>query len=402
MKYCKDIDSSHADREASLLRLYNSVGEGCVECWLCMKDCRFLQKYGTPKVIARHRSLAPDALRSSFECSMCGLCTAVCPKDIDPAAMFAAMRRQAQNTGHGTFSGHAIILRYERWGMSPAISWYGLPEGCDTVLFPGCAMAGSRSERVLDLYNHISKDIPSLGIVLDCCTKPSHDLGRMEFFLTMFCSLRDKLAARGVKRVLVACPSCYRVWSDYGGTISVESIYEQLAVAEPLHRISSPVGVTVHDPCPTRYDQPVQQAVRKLLEKMGFTGREMRHHGRKTLCCGEGGAACYLAPDFAGNWTATRAKEAEGDYMVTYCAGCTHFLGRLAAVGHVVDLYFEPEKTLEGKTRIARSPFTWLKRLLLKRKLRKLVKAKVYGTRNSRGEVMFSPGDEGGGKNRKP
>ena len=383
------MNKSAEQTKRELLDLYDSVAEGCIECGLCQKDCLFLQQYGSPKEIAEQRSLDLDKLQTSYECSLCWLCTAVCPTKIDPAAMFRAMRRQSQVTGNGKFDKHGTLLRYERWGASSTISWYGLPEGCDTVLFPGCAMAGSRSERVVDLYTHLKQKIPSLGVVLDCCTKPSHDLGRQEYFSAMFGALRDALEAQGVKQVLVACPSCYRVWNDYGGSIEVKSIYEQLVETGPLQTISSPVEVTVHDPCPTRYDVAIHGAVRRLITAMGFSLREMKHHGKKTICCGEGGAACYIAPDFAGNWTETRAKEAEGDYMVTYCAGCTHFLGRLSSVGHVVDLFFEPAKTLAGKVPIARSPVTWIKRLLLKRKLKKLVNTKVTGTRDADGRVVL-------------
>ena len=381
------MNKSADQTKRELLDHYDSIAEGCIECGLCQKDCLFLQKYGSPKEIAEQRSQDPDGLRTSFECSLCWLCTAVCPKDIDPAAMFGAMRRQAQVTGNGKFDKHGTILRYERWGASSTISWYGLPDGCDTVLFPGCAMAGSRSEQVIELYKHLKQDIPSLGIVLDCCTKPSHDLGRHKYFTTMFGELRDALEAQGVQQVLVACPSCYRIWKEYGGSISVRSIYEVLAKTKPLQTLSSPVAITIHDPCPTRYDVAIHEAVRHLVTAMGFSLREMKHHGKKTICCGEGGAACYIAPDFSGNWTETRAKEAEGEYMVTYCAGCTHFLGRLAPVGHVVDLFFEPVKTLAGKVKIARSPMTWLKRLLLKRKLKKLLGTKVTGSRSNGGKV---------------
>lgn len=385
------MNKKSADQtEEELLTLYHSIAEGCVECGLCQKDCRFLQKYGSPKEIALPRSKDPAVLRTSFECSLCWLCTAVCPKKIDPAAMFLAMRRQAQTTGNGTFDKHGTILRYEHWGLSSAISWYGLPEGCDTILFPGCAMAGSRSERVIELYTHLRREIPSLGIVLDCCTKPSHDLGRKEYFSLLFGALRDALVARGVKQVLVACPSCYRVWNDYGGPITVRSIYEQLAETGPVRQVSAPVVVTVHDPCPTRDDPVIHQAVRKLVTAMGFSLREMKHHGKKTICCGEGGAACYIASAFARNWTVTRAREAEGEYMVTYCAGCTNFLSRLSPVGHITDLFFAPEQTLAGRINITRSPMTWLKRLRLKRQLRKTVAVKVSGSRSADGRVTLS------------
>lgn len=373
------------------LLLYDSVAKGCIECGLCQKDCRFLQKYGMPKQIAGKRPEMPAELRTSFECSLCWQCTAVCPKDIDPAAMFMAMRREASRAGHGFFQEHRRILQYEKWGTSPVISWYGLPEGCETVLFPGCAMAGSRSERVLDLYKHLQKNIPNLGIVLDCCTKPSHDLGRMDYFSRTFGALRDTLVGNGVKEVLVACPSCHRVWQDYGYPVRVRSMYEVLAETEPAAELSSPVEVTVHDPCPTRSDSRIQQSVRTMLEKTGFALHEMKHHGQKTICCGEGGAACYIAPEFAGNWTKTRAREAGERYMVTYCAGCTHFLGRLSAVGHIADMFFEPDKTLAGQVPVARSPWTWLKRILLKQKLKKYVAAGIQGVRDRKGKVQYTP-----------
>lgn len=386
------MDTSIESAEKELLELYDSNAEGCVECGLCQKDCLFLQKYGSPKQIAEKRSLNTEDLRTSFECSLCWLCTAVCPKDIDPAAMFGAMRNLAQVKGQASFDKHGTILRYESWGASSLISWYGLPDGCETVFFPGCALAGSRSERVLDLYNHLKKTIPSLGIVLDCCTKPSHDLGRKEFFFKMFGSLRDSLAAQGVKEILVACPSCYRVWKDYGNPVKVKTIYEQLADMKPARTVTSPMEVTVHDPCSTRYDSAVHKAVRKMVKAMGLSLREMKHHSNKTVCCGEGGAACYIVPEYAVNWTDIRAKEAEGSYMVTYCAGCTHFLGRSTRVGHIVDLFFEPEKTLAGKESISRSPWTWLKRLLLKHRLKSVVGAKVTGKRDKEYRPVFKKG----------
>jgi hypothetical protein len=206
----------------------------------------------------------------------------------------------------------------------------------------------------------------------------------------MFGALRDGLAGCGVQEVLVACPSCFRVWKDYGSPLRVKSIYEQMASMGPVRTVQRKSPITVHDPCPTRYEAAVQVAVRRLLQAMGFTLEEMKHHGRKTLCCGEGGAACYIAPDFAGNWTETRASEAEERNMITYCAGCTHFLGRLAPAGHIADLYFEPERTLAGKVPISRSPFTWLQRLLLKRSLQGRKGFARKGERGAGGRIQFT------------
>lgn len=376
----------------SLQLLRELVAEGCIECGLCQKDCLFLQRYGSPKKIAG-QPMAPAAeLRFSFECSLCGLCTAVCPKEIDPAAMFAAMRVVGQEQGGGEFRQHAGLLRYESLGTSPRFSWSGLPAGCDTVFFPGCAMSGSRARRVIQTYQHLRTMIPTLGLVLDCCTKPSHDLGRRRYFHRLFGALRGSLEARGVRTVLVACPSCYRVWSDYGGSIAVRSVYEQLAAGPPVHRAGREEVLTMHDPCPTRNDTGVHLAVRSMLTAMGFTVQEMKHHGRKTVCCGEGGAACHVAPAMAGNWTLIRASEADGRQIITYCAGCTSFLGRLTTAVHVLDLFFAPAKTLAGRVRVTRTPLTWLSRLLLRARAKGLVRPVVTGSRGKDGQVIFQEG----------
>ena len=390
MTGCKGKRGSVDTIQDHVVEQYSSIAEGCIECDLCQKDCLFLQQYGSPKYIANRNLEGDELLRSSFECSLCGLCTAVCPvKKLDPAAMFLAMRNQAHAEGKGFFKEHKALLSFERWGMSSLFSWYGLPKDCDTVFFPGCSMAGSRSGRVVQIYEHLRRLIPNLGIVLDCCTKPSHDLGHAEFFTGSFGEMRKSLQAMGVQKILVACPSCYKVWQDYGGKITVRTVYEELVQGGELPQVKSTQMITIHDPCSARNQLEIHKAVRDLVKGMGLKIREMKHHGRKTVCCGEGGAACYTVPDFAGNWTEIRAEESEGNQIITYCAGCTHFLSGHSRVDHVVDLFFEPEHVLLGKIQVTRSPLTWLKRFLLKRNLARLVKFEVTGKRNNKGRVVM-------------
>ena len=63
---------------------------------------------------------------------------------------------------------------------------------------------------------HLKEQIPHLGVVLDCCHKPSHDLGRQQSFLTWFEDMRDWLIRHGVRHIIVACPNCYKVFHGYG------------------------------------------------------------------------------------------------------------------------------------------------------------------------------------------
>ncbi|GAB6177848.1 hypothetical protein JCM16814_27390 [Desulfobaculum senezii] len=347
-----------------------AVADTCIDCGKCVDECAFLTASGTPGSIARCVDTAHKTL-SAYQCSLCGLCAEVCPVDLNPRTMFLTLRQEAVRRGVGPLREHKRILSYERTGTSPLFSWYGLPEGCDTVFFPGCTLSGTRPALTNTLYEHLASHIPGLGIVLDCCSKPSHDLGCAQDFDDAFGDLRQWLVDNGVTTVLTACPSCHAMFSRYGEGLTPVTVYEILA-ANPLPPEEAVSGtVTVHDPCVLRDHPSSQQAVRTLLERRGLDVEEMPHHGAKTLCCGEGGAVPLVAADMGKTWTTRRAKEADGRTIVTFCAGCVNTLMRSAPTVHILDLVFWPQRTMLGYARISRAPVTYLNRLGLKRRLRK-------------------------------
>lgn len=368
--------------------------EKCTACGLCQKECAFLKKYGKPKEIAE--SYEPDRdFAMAFECSLCNLCTAVCPFKLNPADMFLAMRRDAVQRGKGEFPEHQVIRNYEKQGFSSRFSYYGLPRDCETVFFPGCGLPGTRPDKVIKLFTHLRQSIPALGIVLDCCTKPSHDLGDQNFFATMFFELKEYLLTHGVKKVIVACPNCYKVFHQYGGELAVITAYEALLDAglPVLSRVSG--AVTVHDPCAIRFESAIHDTARDLLAQKGLQVEEMKHHHQKTICCGEGGSVGFLTPELSQNWSGMRKEEAKGRTILTYCSGCANYLNPVTPTFHLLDLIFEPEATMSGKAKISRAPFTYLNRLKLKKYFQKNLDAvttrerpKTLDKRPSKGGIL--------------
>ncbi|RPH85552.1 MAG: hypothetical protein EHM75_09605, partial [Desulfobacteraceae bacterium] len=364
---------------SNLINLSKDLAEKCIECPLCRRECAFLAKYGNPKEIVGRISLQDDAtLTLAFECSLCGLCGAVCPVDLAPRDLFLEMRREAVSRGIAPFPEHKMLLDYEKRGISKRYSYYALPENCTAVYFPGCGLPGTRPKRTLQVYNHLRSFLPGLGIVLDCCTKPSHDLGRQDFFLATFGEMKDYLIHNGVRSVLTACPNCYRVFKGFGEDLDVRTVYEVLAEQGPP-TTAAPVGkpVVIHDPCAIRCEIPVHDAVRNLAQKQGMAVEEMAHQGVKTLCCGEGGAVALVAPELAGQWGQKRRGEAENREMVTYCVGCSNLLGKLTPTRHLLDLFFEPEATLQGRVKPAGPPWTYWNRIKLKKELKKILPVPV-------------------------
>ncbi len=364
--------------------VFAGIIDNCAECGSCRTGCAYLTRYGTPKALAGKflSSFESDPV-FPFECSLCGLCSSVCPKGLEPWKLFLSMRRILTALGGGIRPGHSAILRFERMGISRLFTFYALPEGCRTVFFTGCALPGSRPDKTYKAFTRLREIVPALGIVLDCCTKPSHDLGRHDRFLALFGEMKNYLLEHGITTVLTACPSCHHVFTEYGGSLEVRSVYEVLDGAWEGRGELSGAVVSVHDSCVGRFDVRVQSAVRSLLSKTGCRLDEMPHSGKNACCCGEGGAVAAVSPELAARWTEMRRAEATGKKLVTCCAGCSAVLGKTMPAAHILDYLFEPQAALAGRSRASRSPMTWWNRIWLKAALRRMVGPALTGTRTA-------------------
>jgi Fe-S oxidoreductase len=376
MSYKKNIPDSIAP--SPLQYELDQMMEKCKNCKLCQKECAFLQKYGRPKTIAENFDFAnPTSPQMAFECSLCNLCTAVCPFDADPGAMFLEMRRFSSKNSTGQFKQHKRLLNFERRGSSQKYSHFALPPGCNTVLFPGCALSATRAGIVRELFTHLSKTYPNLGLVLDCCTKPSHDLGRQAHFLKMFNEIKKILLNNDIKTVLVACPSCYNVFENYGSPLKVKTVYEELAKQDqPTNCAVKGLKASFHDSCTARFAENMQDSVRKIARNTGIDLSEMKHHGKKALCCGEGGGACFIDPKLIENWKSERRTEMDDQLILTYCAGCANFIGPLDA-NHILDILFSKRVKKGKRPKVTRAPFTYWQRIRLKRWARKNIAPQI-------------------------
>jgi len=361
----EDERKKEADHQQDMVA---GVRDACSSCGICSEHCQFLKSTGTPGSLARaylHQGVRDPV--TPFHCSLCGLCSSVCPEQLQPGNMFLEMRRAAVRDGKGKFAEHHGLLNYERKGTSRRFSWYGLPGNCDTVFFPGCALPGTRPKQTIHVFELLQELYPELGVVLDCCTKPSHDLGRQDYFLAMFGEMKAYLEEQGVRQVIVACPNCYAVFRDYAPELVTTSVYELLAKGEKVSSERNSGKVVVHDPCSIRNAFPVQDAVRTLLVQAGLAVKESAHSRSKAFCCGEGGGVAALAPHFAAAWAESCIEEAAGSPLVTSCAGCANFLGSRTTAIHILDLLFDPDASLRGKAPVSRAPITYLNRLRVKR-----------------------------------
>jgi hypothetical protein len=153
------------------------------------------------------------------------------------AGLFLEMRREAVERCMGDFPEHAPLLTYERLGTSRRFSLYRLPQGCTTIFFPGCSLSGTRPDVVNRIFAELQRTDPAMGIVFDCCMKPSSSLGREQYATDMFAEMNDWLTGQGVTEVMVACPNCQTMFTSLGRGLKVRTVWEFLADsgAHPAH-----------------------------------------------------------------------------------------------------------------------------------------------------------------------
>jgi len=344
------------------------IAQDCIHCGACVQECGFLQNQAVPGQIAQnYLSGDKGCLRSAYSCSLCSLCVEVCPQHLPVAEMFLDFRREAVLLGKGRYSHHRPLRFYEKIGNSKLFTCYRLPQACDTIFFPGCALPGIMPDRILHLFNYLKEQIPQLGLVLDCCNKPSHDLGFQEQFCQRFAQKVDRLRSAGVKKVITTCPSCYQIFKRYGKGFDIVTAYPLLNKMEKIFSapINSSQVFTVHDSCAIRFEDETHKAVRELADRKGLKFSEMNHSRRKTYCCGAGGTVHYLEQKKDSSWTRKRQKEAGEANMITYCAGCTSALGSDRAY-HIIELLFSGLDSGLPSGRMSSAPYTYINRLLLK------------------------------------
>jgi hypothetical protein len=92
----------------------------------------------------------------------------------------------------------------------------------------------------------LQETIPALGFVLDCCTKPSHDLGRSEYFHCIFGEMNKCLVDHWIHTVLTACPNCTKIFRQYARGLAVRTVYDIIHGGGNT-KAENASGISVHE-----------------------------------------------------------------------------------------------------------------------------------------------------------
>jgi len=195
------------------------------------------------------------------------------------------------------------------------------------VYAPGCALMIYKPHLARKVLDFLNKELGSVPEHLICCD-------------------HDPKLPYGTK-VINTCSGCDKRYREIYEGISTITLWEVLAESEsfPFPDYNG-MEMSIHDTCPTRSEERVHNAVRKLLEKMNISVIEPKNTRTQATCCGDSFYG-VLPVEQVKEQMKKRALEMACDNVVVYCVSCIksmHIGGKIPR--YMVDLLFGEDTTI--------------------------------------------------------
>ena len=337
------------------------------ECMECVKACEYLKEYkGYPKRYVReiynNLSIVMGTRYSNKfinSCSLCGQCGELCPEDLDMGSICRDARQTMVEQKRMPPSAHDFALRDMAFSNGEKFALARSAPGqttCTVAFFPGCQLSASAPDYVRKIYAYLGERLPEaqsggLGLFLRCCGAPADWAGRTDLFETSRAEFIAEYERLGRPKLVLACSSCYQMFKTHYPQVEIISLWEAMdqygLPAVDQAPLAAPLAV--HDPCSTRYESGIQDSVRNILGRLGYTVAELPMSREKTECCSYGGLMWLANPDLAAKAVQRRVSESQQDY-VTYCAMCRDFFARQGKPTlHLLDLVYSADPAVQAR-----------------------------------------------------
>lgn len=338
----------------------SDISHKCIDCKKCMKNCSMLEhNCSSPKqLIGKTIESGTIDKTIPYSCTGCGYCKNICPKDIDLGEMSLMLKRLSVNSSNGkpSIKGYNTVNFHQKNSFSSIFTAAHLEKISDDniynktrVFMPGCSLTSYNPELVMKTYGFLKERLNNTGIILKCCGNPTALIGQEHKFNEYYSMLEKDFFNMNVDEVIVACPSCYKAVKKNSPNIKVRSLWEvinEIGIPEEMKCIGKNIDITfaIHDPCITRNETSIHDAVRNIVKELDFNIEEFEYSREKTLCCGAGGMVAVTNNKLAKEQMKKRASQAKSDYILTYCESCVEamMVGGKNSV-HILDLLFNKD-----------------------------------------------------------
>jgi Fe-S oxidoreductase len=294
--------------------------------------------------------LVPNAVTDEvvWDCVTCGACVQVCPVSIEHVDHIVDLRRNLVMVESrfpteaepmlrdveraGNPWGRAQTERAE-WAEKLGVRILEPGDPAPAVLYwVGCAAAfderaRTAAESTAKVLQAAGVDFAILGPRETCTGDPARRMGNEYVFQAQAEQNVETLNEAGVTKIVASCPHCFNTlaneYPDFGGRYEVVHHSELIASLVRDGRVAPKRGeleITYHDSCYLARHNDVRAEPRELVAAVGAPV-EMERSGKRTFCCGAGGAHMWME-ERAGLINEERARQAAETGAGTLAVAC--------------------------------------------------------------------------------
>ena len=175
---------------------------------------------------------------------------------------------------------------------------------------------------------------PSSARARSCTGDPARRMGNEYLFQAQAEQNVETLNEAGVTKIVASCPHCFNTlgneYPDFGGRYEVVHHTELLAELVRDGRLqpqNDERSITYHDSCYLARHNDVRADPRELVAAVGAP-IEMERSGKRTFCCGAGGAHMWMEERgrHINNERVREAAETGAETLAVACPFCTVML----------------------------------------------------------------------------
>jgi len=351
--------------------------DACTRCGECLKYCPvYAQKgeeaidprgkiqafksfirsqYGLWAKIFGPKELDDEKLKKFSEmvyrCTLCGECSVSCPVSIDSKSLWTALRETLVEMGH-----YPEVAKRMKANILQAHNVSGdeneertewlefldeLPddhyqkEKAQVAFFVGCVasffpLVQKIPLAFVEILTKAEVDFTLLGGEEWCCGFPLIGAGMRKEAEVLIQHNLEAVKAKGVEKVVFACPSCYHTWmEEYKTDIEIfhsTQFIKKLIDEGKIQFKEKKMKVTYHDPCDLGRASGVYEAPREILRAIpGVELVEMSDSKEQCKCCGGGGNLEMVDPELSAALAQAKIDQIQAtgaDTVITACQQC--------------------------------------------------------------------------------
>lgn len=307
-------------------------------------------------LVAENGPLTPDQL---WSCTTCRACENICPVNIQHLDFIIEARKHQvlmESSFPPELTPTFANLEHQSnpWGLpvTARTEWQAgldiLPgeraAEADIVYVPGSSLSlddrGRRVSRALvRALNIAGVTVAVLGAEERDTGDDARRAGNEYLAQTMIRTAVQVLQARGVTRILTACPHTFNSlrneFPQFGGCFTVrhhtEYLVELIQAGRLTPRREVALRATFHDSCYLGRWNGIYDAPRRLIALCngGVAPVEPERSRDQSFCCGGGGARMYMEEHLGGRINVARCRELQAtgaDVVVAACPYCLTML----------------------------------------------------------------------------